>query len=124
MTKFRSFMDQRGFSQYRLHKLTGFTKTQISEWAHGKHRPSLASVRRLAVTLHLPIEDLREQLEVRERVQNARTPAGLFVPKSGKTNQNSSTSYETNDSSRTPEVVCWACGQDLTKAPSPKAITA
>lgn len=110
MTKFQEFMDQRGFSQYRLHKLTGFTKTQISEWQHGKHRPSLSSVRRLAITLRIPFEDLRGQLEVRERVQNARTPDGSFVTKSRK---NSPSIVYTNDSGRTAPAYCRLCHREL-----------
>jgi transcriptional regulator with XRE-family HTH domain len=73
-TRFQEFMTSRQISQYALHKLSGFTKTSISEWQSGKHRPSLASARRLAITLHIPLEDLLKQIEVRERVQNARTP--------------------------------------------------
>jgi transcriptional regulator with XRE-family HTH domain len=110
MTKFQEFMDQRGFSQYRLHKLTGFTKTQVSEWQHGKHRPSLSSVRRLAITLRLSIEDLMSQLEVRERVQNDRTPQGVFVPKSRKIHP---TIAGTNDSGRTGPAYCTLCHREL-----------
>ena len=113
MTKFQEFMDQRGFHQYRLHRLTGFTKTQVSEWQHGKHRPSLSSVRRLALTLRLPFEDLMTQLETRERVQNARTPEGSFVPKSRK---NSLAFSDANDSGRTGPAYCTLCHQILRKA--------
>jgi transcriptional regulator with XRE-family HTH domain len=116
MTKFQEFMNQRGFSQYRLHKLTGFTKTQISEWQHGKHRPSLSSVRRLAITLRLPFEDLKSQLEIRERVQNARTPQGVFVPKTKKSQQIPSSIIDTNDAGRTNSPYCILCHQRLGKA--------
>jgi transcriptional regulator with XRE-family HTH domain len=116
MTAFQAFMDQRGFTQYRLAKLTGFSKTQVSEWQHGKHRPSLSSVRRLAITLHLPFEDLKSQLEIRERVQNARTLDGTFVPKSRKNSQSSTTIGDTNDSGRTGPAYCTLCHQILRKA--------
>src|ERR1035437_5928399 len=97
-TRFQEFMTSRQISQYALHKLSGFTKTSISEWQSGKHRPSLSSARRLAITLHIPLEDLLKQIEVRERVQNARTPQGEFVPK---TKKNRPTISDTNDSGRT-----------------------
>ena len=113
MTAFQAFMDQRGFNQYRLHKLTGFTKGQISEWQSGKHRPSLSSAHRLAFTLRLPFEDLKSQLEIRERVQNARTPEGIFVTKSRK---NSRATGDTNDSGRTGPAYCTLCSQILGKA--------
>lgn len=113
MTTFQEFMDQRGFSQYRLHKLTGFTKGQVSEWQCGKHRPSASSVRRLSFALRLPFEDLLRQLEVRERVQNARTPEGAFVPKSRK---NDRSFADTNDSGRTGPAYCMTCRQLLRKA--------
>jgi len=116
MTRFQQFMDQRGFTQYRLAKLTGFTKTQISEWQHGKHRPSLASARRLAITLRLPIEDILKQIEIRERVQNTRTREGLFVPRSKKNSQSSRATAETNDSGRMGASYCLTCHRMLDKA--------
>ena len=113
MTRFQEFMDQRGCSQYRLHKLTGFTKGQLSEWQSGKHRPSLSSVRRLSFALRIPIEDLLKQIEVRERVQNARTRQGEFVPK---TKKNRPTITDSNDSGRTASTYCWTCHRVLDKA--------
>jgi transcriptional regulator with XRE-family HTH domain len=113
MSKFQKFMDSRHLTQYQLHKRSGFTKSQVGEWARGKHRPSLSSVRRLALTLRLPLEDLMGQLEIRERTQNARTLDGSFVPKSRK---NSTTICDTNDSGRTPTSYCSICGQILGKA--------
>ncbi len=106
-------MDERGYNQYRLHKLSGFTKTQISEWQHGKHRPSLSSVRRLAITLRLPFEDLKSQLEVRESYQNALNPDGQFVARS---RENSIAIGETNDATRTDGVYCLTCHRKLDKA--------
>ena len=113
MTKFQEFMDQHNLSQYRFHKLTGFTKGQISEWQRGIHRPSIASARRIAVALRLPIDVVLGQLEVRERVQNSRTESGSFVPKTKKIK---ATSTRTNDPGRTPHVYCLHCRQPLAKA--------
>jgi transcriptional regulator with XRE-family HTH domain len=112
MTAFQDFMNSRQISQYRLHKLSGFIKTSISEWQSGKHRPSLASARRLAITLRIPIEDLLRQIEVRERVQNARTPQGEFVPK---TKKNRPTIGDTNDSGRTGPAYWLTCRRMMAK---------
>ncbi len=113
MTKFLEFMNERGLSQYRLSKLTGFTKGQISEWMHGIHRPSLRSAQRLAITLQMSLQSLKSQIELRERTQNVRTPDGAFVPRSRK---NSPTIVESSDSGRTLSPYCSICGQKLGKA--------
>src|SRR5436309_15385237 len=86
MTKFQEFMNQHQLRQYRLHKLTGFTKSQISEWQRGIHRPSLKSARRIAIALQMSIQQLKSQIELRENCQNAISPDGQFV---GRTRQNS-----------------------------------
>jgi transcriptional regulator with XRE-family HTH domain len=113
MTKFQAFMDAHQFSQYRLHKLTGISKSQISEWQRGKHRPSLASARHLAITLRMSIHDIKSQLELRESYQNARTPEGQFVARS---KQNSRAIAETNDATRTDATYCLTCGRILGQA--------
>jgi transcriptional regulator with XRE-family HTH domain len=113
MTKFQEFMTSQGLTQYRLHKLTGFTKTQISEWQHGKHRPSLKSAHRLAVALRMSIQLLKSQIELRECGQNARTPDGQFVARS---QQNSRALAETNDPTRTAPAYCLLCHQMIRKA--------
>jgi len=112
-TKFQAWMDAHQYSQYRLHKLTGFNKSQISEWQHGKHRPSLKSAQRLAFTLRMSLQDLKSQLELRENTQNARTPEGQFVPRS---KQNSRALAETNESGRTDAAYCLTCHRLLDKA--------
>src|ERR1039457_1307088 len=109
MTRFQEFMNVRQFSQYKLHKLSGFTKTQISEWQHGKHLPSMQSVRRLAFTLRIPLEDLIPQLDIRERKLNARTAEGKFVPKTRKSAENSALIDGTNCNSRTGPAYCTLC---------------
>lgn len=113
MTKFQEFIDHRGFSQYRLHKLTGFTRSQISEWQHGKHRPSLVSAHRLAVKLRLPLQEIMSQLELREGYQNVCLPDGSFVARS---KENSPTFGKTNDATRTEGSYCLLCHQMLGKA--------
>jgi transcriptional regulator with XRE-family HTH domain len=113
MTKFQEFMSSQGLSQYRLHKLTGFTKTQISEWQHGKHRPSLKSAYRLAVALRMSLQLLKSQIELRECGQNARTLDGQFVARS---KENSRAIAETNDAVRTGAPYCLLCHQMISKA--------
>lgn len=116
MTKFQEFMNARQLTQYRLHKMSGFTKTQISEWQHGKHLPSMQSVRRLAFALRIPIEDLIPQLDIRERKQNARTAEGKFVPKTRKSVENSALIAGTNGEGRKGPAYCTLCHQILGKA--------
>jgi transcriptional regulator with XRE-family HTH domain len=116
MTRFQEFMNSRQFSQYRLHKISGFTKTQISEWQHGKHLPSMQSVRRLALTLRIPVEDLVPQLDIRERKQNARTPEGKFVPKTRNSAEDFALIVGTNGECRTGSPYCQHCNQVLRKA--------
>jgi len=106
-------MNQYQLSQYRLHKLTGLTKSQVSEWQHGKHRPSLKSAYRIAIALHLSIQTVKSQLELRESGQNAISPDGSFVPRSRK---NSLAIGETNDSVRMGPAYCSLCHQKLRKA--------
>ncbi len=110
-TKFQQFMDQRQLTQYRLHKMTGLSKSQISEWQRGKHRPCLKSAFRIAVGLKLSIQTVRAELELRECNQNDIAPDGTFVPRRPKP-----VSGETNDSSRTDVDHCRFCGQLLRKA--------
>jgi transcriptional regulator with XRE-family HTH domain len=113
MTKFQEFMNAHQFSQYRLHKLTGFTKSQISEWQRGKHRPSLVSARRLAFKLGMPLRVIKSQLELRESYENARTPDGQFVARS---RENSRALAETTDTARTEVSYCLTCHRMLDKA--------
>ena len=116
MTKFQQFLSSRNFTQYKTHRMTGFTKSQISEWQHGKHLPSMQSVRRLAYSLRIPLEDLIPQLDIRERKQNARTAEGKFVPKTRKSAENSTSIVGTNGKSRTGPAYCTLCHQVLGKA--------
>jgi transcriptional regulator with XRE-family HTH domain len=113
MTKFQEFMNSQGLTQYRLHKLTGFTKSQISEWQRCKHRPSLKSAQRIAFTLHLSLQDLKSQIELRENCQNAISPDGQFV---ARTRKNSIAIGETNDAIRMGPAYCTLCHQILRKA--------
>jgi transcriptional regulator with XRE-family HTH domain len=113
MTKFREFMNSHQLSQYRLHKLSGFSKSQISEWQRGIHRPSLKSARRLAVALKMSFQLLKSQIELRENCQNAISPDGQFVPR---TRENSRAIRETNDTARTDSSYCLLCHRILDKA--------
>lgn len=105
-SKFLQFMAAYGLSQYRLHKKTHFTRSQISEWMRGLHRPSLQSARRIAAGLGLPLAEVLARIEVRETVQNAVAPDGQFVPRR---KHSPATSVETNDPLRTEGVYCMTC---------------
>lgn len=113
MTAFQKFMSEHQLSQYRLHKLSGISKSQIGEWQRGLHRPSLASAKRIAFTLRLPLQVIKSQLELRENYQNARTPDGQFVARS---QQNSRALAETNDTTRTAPAYCLLCHRMMDKA--------
>lgn len=112
-TAFQQFMDRRGLSQYRVAAVTGFSRSQVSAWQRGIHRPSKASARILAITLRLPIEDVLGQLETRERTQNARSPEGKFVPRTRKDSQNHSTFGAVNDAGRRGASYCIHCHREL-----------
>lgn len=120
-TTFQRFMDTHELSQYRLHKLTGFSKSQISEWQRGKHRPTRASVFRIAAALRMSASSILAALETRERYQNARTEDGTFV---ARTKENSRATVETNDSGRTDGIYCIACRQMIRNAAPKLAIAA
>lgn len=108
MTAFQRFMDAHQLTQYRLHRLTGISKSQISEWQRGKHRPTRESVFRIAAALRMSAHSILAELETRERYQNARTEDGTFV---ARTKENSRALVETNDSGRTDGIYCIACRQ-------------
>jgi transcriptional regulator with XRE-family HTH domain len=110
MTKFSEFMDRYQISQYRLHKLSGFSKSQISEWQRGIHLPSLKSARRLAIALKLSIHTVKDQLVLRENCQNDIDESGAFVPRRKK---NRPSTVQTNDPARTAEVYCLLCRQRM-----------
>jgi len=115
MTKFQQFMDTHQLSQYRLHRLSGLSKSQISEWQKGKHVPSKASAFRIAASLGMSASSILAAIETRERHQNTRTADGTFV---ARTKQNSRATVGTNDSARTDGVYCIACRQMIGVAAS------
>jgi transcriptional regulator with XRE-family HTH domain len=112
-TKFLQFMEAYGLSQYRLHRKTGFSRSQISEWMRGLHRPSLQSARQIAARLGLPIEAVLAQIETRESYQNDIAPTGEFVARQKK---NRPVSDQTNDANRTDGTYCLTCRRLLDKA--------
>jgi transcriptional regulator with XRE-family HTH domain len=103
--KFLQFMAAYGLSQYRMHKKTHFTKSQISEWMRGLHRPSRKSAYQIACTLGIPFESLLAQIEVRECYQNDISPTGEFVARQKKDRL---ATDGTNDANRTA-VCCSTC---------------
>jgi transcriptional regulator with XRE-family HTH domain len=120
-TKFQAFMDAHQLSQYRLHKLTGFSKSQISEWQRCKHRPSKASAYRIAAALGLSARTVLDAIETREVFQNARTPEGTFV---ARTKANSRAIAQTNDAARTRGAYCRLCRQVIQDSASTLPIAA
>ena len=102
-----------GLSQYRLHRLTGINKSQISEWQRNIHRPSRKSAARIALCLGLPLETVLSQIETREPHQNDISPTGEFMARQKK---NRPVSGGTNDPSRTAGVYCLTCRRRMSQA--------
>jgi len=103
--KFLQFMAACGLSQYLLHRRTHFSRSQISEWMRGIHRPTLKSAHRIALGLGLPFEEVLAQIETRENFQNDIASTGEFVARLKK---NRPVNDQTNDPSRTA-VYCRTC---------------
>jgi transcriptional regulator with XRE-family HTH domain len=120
-TKFQAFMDKHQLSQYRLHRLTGFSKSQVSEWQRGLHRPTKKSAYRIAAALGLSAHTILAELETREVFQNHRTPEGTFV---ARTKENSRATAQTNDAARTGGIYCLLCRQAITDSASTLPIAA
>lgn len=116
MTAFQKFMNSLQISQYRFHKATGISKSQISEWQSGKHRPSLKSAQRIAIGLGLSIQNVLGKIETRECSQNYRMPDGSFVPRTKENSPSRPSSIKSNESTRTSGVQCILCRQMLGKA--------
>src|SRR5579872_7310176 len=74
MKTFDAFMTERGFTICGLARMTGFTKSQISEYKRGLHKPSRRSAQRIANALRLPLVTLLAEIPVRERTENHPKP--------------------------------------------------
>lgn len=90
-TKFEAFLNKHKLTTCGLAKRVGLSKSQVSEYRRDLHRPSKRTAMRIAVALHLPIEDVLSQIDIKERQENH--------PR--------------------PKVFCATCGRLLYKLPNP-----
>lgn len=55
--------DKRGYTDYRVSKETGITKSTFSEWKRGRSNPKVEKLRKIAKCLNTTIEALLEEEE-------------------------------------------------------------
>src|SRR5665213_795798 len=101
---------QRGISWYRLHQLTGMSKSMCHDWFRGRHLPSNRSAARIARALGISTESLL----TRDQWDNLpRTPWGTNARKAL---QESRTIADFKDRIESDVPVCPHCGLQLNKA--------
>lgn len=54
--KIKEEADKKGFTSYKIGKLTGFSPSQIKDWLNGKTEPSISKAQKLAEAVGLKIE--------------------------------------------------------------------
>ncbi len=51
----REEADKKGFTSYKIGKITGFAPSQVTNWLSGKTEPSISNAQRLAEAVGLKI---------------------------------------------------------------------
>lgn len=57
--KIKEEADKKGFTSYKIGKLTGFAPNQVTNWLSGKTEPSISNAQRLAEAVGLKIKIVR-----------------------------------------------------------------
>lgn len=70
MTKFEAFLNNHHYTTCGLAKLTGLSKSQVSEYRRDLHRPNRQTARRIAIALQMSIDTLLQEIPIRERTEN------------------------------------------------------
>ena len=55
---FRNVIDQKGISAYRVSKDTGIPYGTLSDWKLGKSKPKVEKLKKIAIYLDIPLENL------------------------------------------------------------------
>lgn len=56
--KYRKIRDARGLTDYQVSCATGISRTVISQWKTGKHRPRLETLIKIGRYLDIPLEEV------------------------------------------------------------------
>ena len=59
-TDYARYRDAKGYTDYKVSLLTGISRTTISEWHTGKHRPRLETLILIGRELGIPLEEVCE----------------------------------------------------------------
>lgn len=55
---YAQYRDSKGFTDYKVAKELGLSRATISAWKHGKYKPKIETLLRIANLLNFPIEEL------------------------------------------------------------------
>lgn len=56
--KFRQIIEKRGITPYKVSKATGISQVTLSDWKHGRYKPKVDKLIKIAKYLNVPLEEL------------------------------------------------------------------